>query len=326
MNRRDFMLRVGGGAVCWPMVARAGRPAMPMVGFLGSTSSALFTDRISEFRKGLSETGYVEGRNVAIEYRWADGQYDRLGELVADLIRRQASVIVASATPAALAAKAATTTIPIAFQIAVDPVEFGLINTLNRPGGNLTGVTTFGVNLGPKQLELLHELVPAATMVALLVNPTVPRVAEVASRGIQVAARTLGLRLLIVNASTERDLDRAFATLVELRAGGLLIGTDHFFINRSQLLATLTVRHAMPTIAQFREFVDAGGLMSYGTSIADVYRQVGIYTGRILKGANPADLPVVQPTAFELSINLKTAVALGLVIAPSIMARADEVL
>jgi putative ABC transport system substrate-binding protein len=326
IRRRDFITLAGGAAVAWPLIARAQRPAMPVVGFLNSASPGEVAPRLAVFRQGLSETGYVEGRNVAIEYRWADAQYDRLPAMAADLVRRQAAVIAATGgIPSALVAKAASATIPIVFQVAVDPVEVGLVTSLNRPGGNLTGVTTLGAEVGPKRLELLHQLVPTATIIGLLINPTNPGV-ETQTRDLQAAARTLGLQLHVLNASTEDDLDAAFATLVKLRAGAVVISTDSFFNTRSEQLGALTFRHAMPAIYSFREFAAAGGLMSYGGSISDAYRVVGVYVGRILKGERPVDLPVQRATKTELFINLKTAKALGLTVPQSLLVAADEVI
>jgi ABC-type uncharacterized transport system substrate-binding protein len=326
MRRRAFILALG-GAAAWPLAARAQQPAMPVIGYLGSETPDVFAGRLRAFRQGLSEAGYVEGNNVAIEYRWAENQYDRFPALMADLVRREVTVIVAvTGTPPALAAKAATTTIPIVFATAGDPVALGLVASLNRPGGNLTGVATLTVELGAKQLEVLRELVPTATTIALLVNPTNPTNAETLSRGLQAAARTLGLQLHVLHASTERDFDAIFASLPRLRAGALVIGSDPFFNSRSQQLAALGLRHAMPTMYPFREYAMAGGLISYGNSFADAHRQVGAYTGRILKGAKPADLPVQQATKVELIVNLKTAKALGLDIPPTVLARADEVI
>jgi putative ABC transport system substrate-binding protein len=297
---------------------------MPVIGFLNTASPDLWDGPLRAFHQGLSDTGYVEGRNVAIEYRWADGQNDRLPALAADLVRRQVTVIAANG-PAVPPAKAATATIPIVFLTGVDPVGAGLVASLSRPGGNLTGVVNLNVELGPKRLELLHELVPTATIMALLVNPTNPN-AETVSRNLQAAARTLGLQTHVLQPSTERDFDTVFATLVQLRAGALVIGPDPFFISRSEQLAALAIRHAVPTISQFREFAAAGGLMSYGASITDSFRTVGVYTGRILKGEKPADLPVQQSTKAELIINLKTAKALGITVPLPLLGRADEVI
>jgi putative ABC transport system substrate-binding protein len=281
---------------------------------------------VTAFLRGLNETGFVDGQNVAIEYRWADNQNDRLPALAADLLRHQASAIVAAGIPAALAAKAATVTIPIVFEVAADPAEVGLVASLNRPGGNLTGVTTLNVELGPKRLELLHEVVPTTHSIALLVNPTSSVNAERLSTNTQTAAHTLGLQLHVLHASTERDLDTVFASLVQMRAGALVINNDAFFLNRTEQLAALTVQHAVPTIFAYREFTVAGGLMSYGGSLADAYRLTGVYTGRILKGQKPANLPVQQATKFELFINLKTAKSLGIAMPDKLLSLADEVI
>ena len=325
MKRREFITHFGGAAVAWPLAARAQQP-MPVIGFLNSESPELFAYLARAFRQGLSESGYVEGRNVAIEYRWADGQYDRLPALVADLIRLQVTVIAANSPAPVLAAKAATTTIPIVFSTGYDPVAAGLVASLARPGGNLTGVTTLTAEVGPKRVELLHELVPTATIIAFLVNPAAVPYVETISRDLQAAARTLGLQFRMLYASTVRDLDAVFATLSELRAGGLVIGSDPFFNSRTEQLATLAIRHAVPAIYQYREFAAAGGLMSYGGSLTDMYHRVGVYTGQILKGEKPADLPVQQSTKVELLINLKTAKALGLTFPLPLLGRANEVI
>jgi putative ABC transport system substrate-binding protein len=326
-SRREFISFLGGAAASWPLAVRAQQPAMPVVGYIGTGSRESDAFRLPSFHQGLNETGFVEGRNVAIEYRWAEGQNDRLPALAADLVRRQVTVIaVPASTPGALAAKAATTTIPIIFYIGLDPVGLGLVASLHHPGGNITGVTGWNVTVGPKRLELLHELVPTATVMALLVNPTSPHLAEADSTEQQTAARTLGLKLHVLHASTERDLDAVFATLLELRAGGLVIGTDTLFNTRKEQLATLSVRHRVPTVHQYREFAVAGGVMSYGTDTSDLSRQVGIYAGRILKGEKPADMPVQQATKIELTLNLKTAKALGLAVPTSLLVRANEVI
>jgi ABC-type uncharacterized transport system substrate-binding protein len=322
-DRREF-IRLVGGAAAWPLTAHAQQPAMPAIGFLGTDSPHLRARRLRAFRNGLSEAGYDEGWNVTIEFRWADGQYDRLATLAADLVQRRVSVIVVNG-PAALAAKAATTTIPIVFVVGFDPIKLGLVASLNRPGGNLTGVSLLNAELAPKRLAMLHELVPSATIIALLVNPANPN-AETLSQDTQAAARTLGLKLHVLNASTERDFDAAFATLLQQRAGALVIGTDGFFVGQSERLAALTVRHAMPAIFQSWEFSAAGGLMSYAGSDTDANRLMGIYTGRILNGEKPADLPVQQSTKVELFINLKTAKALGLTVPLIMQMTADEVI
>jgi putative tryptophan/tyrosine transport system substrate-binding protein len=300
---------------------------MPVIGFLGPASPDLFADRLHAFRQRPSESGYVEGRNVAIEYRWAENQNDRLPALAADLVRSQVTVIaVIGSTPGALAAKAATTTIPIVFQVGVDPVQVGLVASLARPGGNLTGVATLNYELVPKRLDLLHEMIPTATVIGLLVNPSNPLVAVTQSRELQAVAGTLGPKVHVLHASTERDFERVFASLVQLRAGGLVISSDAFFTSHSEQLAALALRHALPTIFQFRKFATAGGLLSYGPSFADPSRLTGVYTGRILKGEKAAELPVQQSTKVELIINLKTAKALGLSVPQALVSRADEVI
>jgi putative tryptophan/tyrosine transport system substrate-binding protein len=324
MRRREFIALLGSGVAGWSLAARAQQAAMPVVGFLNGGSPD--ANRVAAFRQGLNETGYIEGRNLAIEYHWAEGQYDRLPALAADLVRRQVNVIAATSTPAVITAKAATTTIPIVFVTSSDPVQLGLAASLSRPGGNLTGTTTLAIEVTPKRLEILHELLPTAKLFALLVNPTNPY-ADILSRNVQAAARTLGLQLHILHASTEHDFDTVFATLVQLRAGGLVIGgIEIFFESRRGQLAALALRHSIPTIYQSREFAVAGGLMGYGGNTMDSYRVAGLYTGRILKGEKPADLPVQQVTKVDLIINLKTAKVLGLDIPPTLLARADEVI
>ena len=326
MRRRDFITLLGGVAAAWPMAARAQQPAMPVIGYLSSASPDRDAGRLRAFRQGLSETGFIEGRNVAIEYRWADEQHDRLPALAADLVHQQVAVIAqAGHVLGVFAAKAATTTIPIVFVTGVDPVGLGLVASLSRPGVNLTGVTTLGIELEPKRLELLHGLIPAARTVGALVNRMHP-IAEAQSSELQAAARALGLKLQILDASTERDFDAVFARLVELQADGLVIATDGLFISQSEHLARLAVRHAMPAIFQLRTFAAAGGLMSYGGDFAEMYRQSGVYVGRILKGEKPVDLPVQQVTRVELVLNLKTAKALGLDVPPTLLVRADEVI
>jgi ABC-type uncharacterized transport system substrate-binding protein len=326
MRRREFITLFSSVAAAWPLTARAQRRAMPVIGFLGNGSQESDAIRVASFHQGLSQAGFAEDRNVTIEYRWAEGQHARLPELAAELVRDQVAAIITGSTPGAFAAKAATRKIPIIFYMGADPVEVGLVASLSRPSENLTGVTNLGVILAPKQLQLMHELVPKATVVALLLNPTSPILAEPQSRDVQVAARALGIELHVLHASTDFDFDTVFATLVQLRADALVIGTDAFFSSQSKKLAELTVRHAIPTIYQYREFVAAGGLMSYGTSLADAYRQVGIYAGKILNGALPADLPVQQVVKVDLIINLKTAKALGLTFPITLFGRADEVI
>jgi putative ABC transport system substrate-binding protein len=325
MKRRDFLRLIGGAAAAWPLAAPAQQP-LPRIGFLSSGSATLFADRVRAFQGGLGQAGFMEGRNAAIEYRWAEGDLDRLPALAADLVRRNVNVIATSGgIPATLAAKAATTTIPIVFQVGVDPVELGLVASLNRPGANLTGVTVVATELTPKTLELLHDVVPAATIAAALINPNSPSY-ELDSKALPAAAQALGLELHILHATNERDFVAVFEQLAKLHAGALVIAADSYFTSQAGQLATLTIRHGVPAIYAFREFVAAGGLLSYGGSNTEAHRQVGLYVGRVLKGEKPADLPIMQPTKFELAINLRTAKALGLTIPPMWLARADEVI
>jgi putative tryptophan/tyrosine transport system substrate-binding protein len=326
MKRREFITLLGGAAVAWPLAARA-QKSMPVVGFLGSESPARSANLLRSFHQGLGELGFVEGQNLAIEYRWADGQNDRLPALAADLVRREVNVIAAPATtPGALAAKAATETIPIVIFTAGDPVALGLVASLNKPAGNITGTTSLAGELAPKRLELMRELTPKAGILALLVNPTNPVLMESTTREAQAAADTLGVKLHVLHARTEREFDDVFAGLSHLRADGLVIAVDSFFTARREQLGQLSLRHRVPAIYQSRDFVEAGGVMSYGGSLAEGFRLVGLYTGRILKGDKPADLPVQQTTKAELIVNLKTAKALGLDVPPTLLARADEVI
>jgi putative ABC transport system substrate-binding protein len=313
-------------SVAWPLAALAQQPGVPVVGFLNVASPEGYRPMVTAFRQGLQESGYVEGRNVAIEYRWAEGRSDRLPALAADLVHRQVAVIAATTTPAALAAKAATTTIPIVFETGGDPIQIGLVASLNRPGGNATGVSQLNTEVMPKRLELLHELLPTATAIALLVNPTNPALAEVVLRASRAAIQTLGLDLHVLNASAESDFDAVFANVIQLRAGGLVIGADAFFTSRQEQLAALALRHAVPAVYEYREFVAAGGLLSYGGSLPDSYRLAGVYSGRILKGEKPGELPVQQVTKVEMFLNLKTAKALGITVPLPLLGRADEVI
>jgi putative tryptophan/tyrosine transport system substrate-binding protein len=326
VKRREFIALLG-GAAAWPVVARAQQSAMPVIGYLGVSSFAKSAGTsLHAFKRGLAESGYVEDRNVTIEYRWADDEYDRLPALAVELVQRGVAVLVAAGSPAALPAKAATTVIPIVFMIGSDPVELGLVAGLNRPGGNLTGVAYLNVEVAPKRLELLHELIPTAKSIALLVNPANPVVADAQAKELQAAIRTLDLNLMLVKASNPLEMEDAFATLVRERVEALQIGVDPLFGNHVDQLVALAARHKVPTIYPWREFTAAGGLMNYGSSIPDAFRQVGIYTGQILKGAKPAELPVQRPTKLQFVLNLKAAKALGLTIPPTLLARADEVI
>ena len=325
MRRRDFFCVIGAAAV-WPCAVRAQQSAMPVIGFLNAESAQGYARPLAAFLKGLKEGGYEDGRNVVIEYRWADGHNDRLPAMAADLVRRQVTVIAATTTPAALAAKAATATIPIVFKSATDPVQFGLVASLNRPGGNVTGVTQTNAEVAPKLLQLLHELLPTAHVLGLLLNPASPALSGNQKKEFLAAAQTLGIELHVLNASIDSELDAAFADLIQLRAGGLVISTDPFFTSRSEQLAAKATRYAIPTVYKGREFAAAGGLLSYGTDIADTFRLAGVYTGRILKGEKAADLPVQQAEKVELIINMKTAKALGITFPLTLLGRADEVI
>jgi putative ABC transport system substrate-binding protein len=331
MKRRQFVMLIGGAAVAWPLAARAQRAGMPVIGYLSSASPDISinkeaANRLADFREGLKEAGFVEGQNVEIEYRYADGRNDRLPGLAADLVRRQVTMIFCAATPATIAAKAATATIPIVFVMGTDPVDAGLVASLSRPGGNVTGATSLNAEVGPKRLELIHELVPAARIIGLLVNPSNPSSAEIEPRELQTPARALGLELHTLGVTSAGEIDQAFKRLVELRAGALAMGPDSFLSNHSEQIAALALRNATPAISAYREFPAVGGLMSYGGNVADSWRQGGVYTGRILKGEKPANLPVQQGTKIELIINLKTAKALGITVPITLLGRADEVI
>jgi putative tryptophan/tyrosine transport system substrate-binding protein len=326
LKRRQFIALLGGATASWPLVAPAQQPAMPVVGFLNPTSPDAFADRLRAFRQGLKDTGYVEGENVAIVYRWAEDQLDRLPALAADLVRRQVAVIATITTASTFVAKAATTSVPIIFSLAEDPVKLGLVATLARPGGNATGINILSGELVAKRLELLRELVPGAARVAVLVNPTNAANTETTLRDVELAARTIGLQIQVLNASTSREIDVAFAALARERPEALLVGSDTLFTTRRVQMSLQAMRHAIPATYSVREVVEAGGLMSYGSNITDALRQVGVYTGRILKGAKPADLPVVQASKFELVINAQTARMLGLTVPPTMLATADEVI
>ena len=326
MRRREFVTLLGGAAATWPMAARAQQPAMPVAGLLLAGSTAAFTSNLAALRKGLSDTGYIEGENVTIEYHWLEGQYDRLPGITADLVRRRVAVIVApGSAPAAIAAKAATSTIPIVFDSGIDPVQSGLVASLSRPGGNITGVALLTVELMGKRLELLHELLPKAAVVTLLVNPGNP-VTDAESKSLQEAAGSLGLRTHELRAGSPSEIEAAFETLAGLRADALVVSVDTLFTSQREQIVALAARHAVPAIYGWRLFPAAGGLISYGSDIADSYRQLGVYTAKILKGAKSADLPVQQVVKLDLVINLRTAKALGLTIPPLILARADEVI
>jgi putative tryptophan/tyrosine transport system substrate-binding protein len=325
MRRREFITLVGSVAAAWSLAARAQQPAMPVIGFLNGASPEGYAPMIGAFREGLKASGYVEGQNVAIEYHWAEGRYDRLPAMATELAARKVAVIVAN-TPANQAAKAATTTIPIVFTTGSDPVQLGLVTSLNQPGGNVTGATQLSGEVASKRLELAHQLVPTATVIGLLVNSRGGSQAEIVTRDSQAAATSFGLKFNVLRASTEAELDEAFATFSKTQTGAVLIGADAFFSGRAELLAALALRHSVPTIYEYRRFAAAGGLASYGGSIADSYRLAGVYTGRILKGEKPADLPVQQSTKIELFINLKTAKTLGITVPQTLLVAADEVI
>jgi putative ABC transport system substrate-binding protein len=326
MRRREFVSLAALAAVI-PMLARAQQASRPVVGLLGTTTAKGYAAQLAAFRQGLSEAGFLEGRDVVIEYRWADDQYDRLPGLAADLVNRRVAVIATiGGNAASIAARAATKTIPVVFHGSLDPIKVGFVASLNRPGGNLTGVVTLNVDTGRKRLEILHEVVPAVSTLGLLINPSIELAAETQSKDLQTAARELGLQLRVLNASAEREFEEVFAGLKQMQIGGLVIGTDGFFVAHSEQLAALTVRYEMPAIFQYRAFAAAGGLMSYGGNVTDSYRLSGVYTGRILKGEKPADLPVQQATKVELIVNLNTAKSLGLAVPMSLLGRADEVI
>ena len=327
MKRREFMTLIGSAAAAWPLAAGAQQPAMPVIGFLNSQSPDGYTERLRGFRQGLKEAGFIEGENVAIEYRWAENQLDRLPTLATDLVRRRVAVVVALGSPnLAMVAQAATTTIPIVFLVGEDPVRFGLVASLARPGGNITGINLFNNEINAKRLTLLRELIPTAVGAAVLVNPTNASIAETTARDVETAAHALGLRLQVHNAGTSREIDATFATFAGERPDALFVAGDPFYNSRRVHLVHLASHHRLPTIYASRAYPDIGGLMSYGTDVTDSYRQSGVYTGRILKGAKPAELPVVQASKFDFVINAQTARMLGLILPPSLLARADEVI
>jgi putative tryptophan/tyrosine transport system substrate-binding protein len=326
IERRKFLATLGGAAAAWPLAARAQQPVVPVIGFLSAASPDGYTDRVRAFRQGLRDAGYGEGDNVAIEYRWAEGQYDRLPALAAELVRRQVAVIVAAPTVSALVAKSATATIPIVFTVGDDPVKLGLVSSLARPGGNLTGVNFFGAEVVSKRLELLRELIPGVGRLAVLVNPSNATTSETTVRDVGAAARGMGVQVQVFNASTSREIDAAFANLVRERSDAVFVSGDAFFTSRRVQLATLATRYVIPSSFSQREVTEVGGLMSYAANIRDTFRQVGVYVGRILKGAKPADLPVVQSTKFELVINNQTARMLGLTVPDKLLVAADEVI
>jgi putative tryptophan/tyrosine transport system substrate-binding protein len=326
MRRRDFVTLLGGSAIAWPLAVQAQQAAMPVIGYLGIRSAESDASRLTGLRRGLNETGYVEGRNLTIEYRWGGNQPDRLAALVAELIQMRVAVIVTPGLLSTLAAKAATTTIPIVFGVGADPVQHGLVASLNRPGGNLTGFNQFGIELVAKGLALLHELVPSTTTIGLLGNPNNSLIDELVTRDALAAAPAIGIRIQILKATTDREIDAAFESLVQARTGALLVGNDAFFNSRIEQIVALAAHHAIPVMYASPEFIVAGGLISYGTSLTEAYRQLGLYAGRILKGVKPADLPVIQASKFELVINFKTARALGLAIPAKLLALADQVI
>jgi putative tryptophan/tyrosine transport system substrate-binding protein len=326
MRRREFITLLGGAAATWPLAARAQQPAMPVIGYLNSGSPDSDGPRLTGLRHGLNEAGYLEGRNLVVEYRWAGNQFDRLPALAIELVQIRVAVIVSPGLPASLAAKAATTTIPIVFGVGVDPVQVGLVASLNRPGGNLTGFNQFNGELGTKAVALLHELVPSTPTIGFLENPNNPIVHELTARDVRAAAAVIGLQIQTLKAGTDREIDGAFESLVQARTGALLVGNDVFFNSRMEQITALAARYAIPVMYSSREFVVVGGLISYGASLTEALWQIGLYTGRILKGEKPIDLPVMQSTKFDLVLNLKTAKALGLDVPPALLAIADEVI